>query len=187
MSDRISASDHCASGHFDRRSTIKMVGLGGVALLAGVGFATPAHALAQEGWRWCNKCQGMFFGGGGNLGICPAGLTHNLTGSGHYYQRVEGNIPNVQQGGWRWCARCMGFFYGAGPTLGSCPAGGTHTTTGSGSYAAVVGNDAVGQQGGWRWCNKCMGLSYSLISGGVCPQDHAAHSTAGSGNYACLF
>lgn len=186
MDRKASHSAHCALDHVSRRSTIKLIGLGSVALLAGVGFATPAYALAQEGWRWCNKCQGMFFGFA-SPSICPAGGAHNSTGSGHYYQRVENNIPNVQQGGWRWCAKCMGFFYGAGPTLGVCPAGGTHTTAGSGSYAAVIGNDALGQQGGWRWCNKCMGMFYSLIAGSVCPWNHAAHSTAGSGNYACLF
>ena len=71
----------------DRRSTLKTVALGGVALFAGAGIATPAGAqcppiaCVQEGWRWCSKCQGMFYGlatpAQGGLGHCPAGGAHN--------------------------------------------------------------------------------------------------------------
>jgi hypothetical protein len=38
---------------------------------------------AQSNWRWCNKCQGLFFGGNPNP-KCPAGGAHNKTGSGNY-------------------------------------------------------------------------------------------------------
>lgn len=186
MTTKIDASGRSTGEYLDRRSTIKFIGLGSIALLSGVGFATPAYALAQEGWRWCNKCQGMFYGAA-SQGVCPAGGTHNSTGSGHYYQRVEGNIPGVQQGGWRWCNKCQGFFYGPYQAQSSCPAGGLHAVAGSGSYAAVLGETALGQQGGWRWCNKCQGMFYSAGNPSVCPKDHAQHNTAGSGHYATLF
>ena len=40
-------------------------------------------AIGQQNWRWCNKCQGLFFGG--NPGPkCPAGGKHDKTGSGNY-------------------------------------------------------------------------------------------------------
>jgi len=172
----------------DRRTSIKTIALGSIGLLAGVGIATPAYALAQEGWRWCSKCQGMFYGlqSAGNLGVCPAGGQHNPSTSGHYYERVEGNIPNVQQGGWSWCRKCQGFFYSGSGNMGSCPAGGTHSNLGSGAYAAVLGEDAPGQQGGWRWCNKCQGMFYGRANGGVCPRDHAQHNGSASGHYASL-
>lgn len=183
---------------FDRRSTIKTIAFGGVALFAGAGIASPAKAqcappaCVQEGWRWCNKCQGMFYGlasaSQGGLGHCPAGGAHVTTGSGFYYQRVAGTIANVQQGGWSWCAKCMGFFYSSASSgMGPCPAGANHINAGSAGYAAIWGGNATGQQGGWRWCNKCMGLFYGLSTGtqGVCPAG-GAHNSAGSGQYAVL-
>ena len=38
---------------------------------------------AQHDWRWCKKCQGIYFAG--NPGsVCPAGGSHVKTGSGDY-------------------------------------------------------------------------------------------------------
>lgn len=199
MTNGIHASENHALDCPDRRSTIKTMALGGVALFAGAGIATPAGAecpeiaCVQEGWRWCNKCQGMFYGlasaSQGGLGVCPAGGTHATAGSGYYYQRVGTDIANVQQGGWSCCPKCMGFFYsrasvGAGG-MGRCPAGAAHIKAGSPAYAAVVGGNATGQQGGWRWCNKCMGMFYSQSTTSACPAG-GTHITTGSGQYATL-
>lgn len=41
-------------------------------------------ASIQDNWRWCNKCQGMFFAGNPTKGVCPAGGEHSLEGSGNY-------------------------------------------------------------------------------------------------------
>jgi hypothetical protein len=41
-------------------------------------------AVGQANWRWCNKCQGLTFGGGSSLGACPAGGQHAHLGSGDY-------------------------------------------------------------------------------------------------------
>ena len=38
----------------------------------------------QDNWRWCNKCQCLFFAGNASLGHCPAGGAHALEGSGNY-------------------------------------------------------------------------------------------------------
>lgn len=38
----------------------------------------------QDNWRWCTKCQGLAFAGNSSLGPCPAGGTHDHTGSGNY-------------------------------------------------------------------------------------------------------
>ena len=49
-----------------------------------VGDAVPG---AQPGWRWCRKCQGMYYGENaarGNVGVCPAGLSHMGDTSAHY-------------------------------------------------------------------------------------------------------
>ena len=39
----------------------------------------------QEGWRWCKKCEGLFFGANGRRGRCAAGGSHTTEGSGNYY------------------------------------------------------------------------------------------------------
>jgi hypothetical protein len=41
-------------------------------------------ARGQQGWRWCRKCQVLFFNGNGHFGICPCGGGHDPTGSGAY-------------------------------------------------------------------------------------------------------
>ena len=41
----------------------------------------------QGGWRWCNRCMGMFYGrASAGKGVCPApgGGPHTEVGSGHY-------------------------------------------------------------------------------------------------------
>lgn len=197
MADKTNVVEDDGLGCCDRRSTIKALAMGGVALAAGAGIATPADAqcppiaCVQEGWRYCGKCQGMFYGlasaSQGGLGICPARGTHAMgAGSGFYYERVGVSVAGVQQGGWSWCAKCMGFFNSmAGAGMGACPAGATHINAGSPAYAAVLGGDSTGQQGGWRWCGKCMGMFFSLsATQGVCPAG-GTHSGGGT-QYASL-
>jgi hypothetical protein len=38
----------------------------------------------QADWRWCKKCEGLFFAGHASKGVCPAGGEHTLDGSGKY-------------------------------------------------------------------------------------------------------
>ncbi|KUR77825.1 hypothetical protein AQZ50_08575 [Novosphingobium sp. Fuku2-ISO-50] len=171
--------------------------MGGVSVIALLGFPqiTMASEVTQQGWRWCSKCQGMFYAassGAMHMGVCPAGGNHIQTGSGHYLEQTGIDDPKKSQAGWSWCNKCQGFFYsrasqGAGG-MGHCPAGGTHSKDGSGNYIALIGEDGPRQQGGWRWCDKCMGMFYSRASAGkgVCPAG-GAHSDAASGHYATLF
>ena len=96
-----------------------------------------AEALypSQSNWRWCHKCQGLFFGG--NPGpVCPAGGTHDKTGSGNYSLLHNAAVAAGQQANWRWCKKCQGLFFGGNPGP-VCPAGGTHDKTGSGNYSLI--------------------------------------------------
>lgn len=86
----------------------------------------------QVGWKWCRKCEGLFFGGGPNSaqaqGRCSAGGTHDATGSNAYVMQT-GPPPAGMQGGWLWCQKCQGLFLAVqpgNPFEGSCPAGGAH-------------------------------------------------------------
>jgi hypothetical protein len=40
--------------------------------------------VLQHRWRFCRKCTGLFFNGGGALGVCPAGGEHDPSSSGDY-------------------------------------------------------------------------------------------------------
>jgi kumamolisin len=84
------------------------------------------QAGQQGGWRWCHKCQGMFFAGnpsrGPYQGVCPAdGKTHDGSQSVHY-AAVLGEDNAGQQGGWRLCIKCQGMFFGLNMSKGVCPA-----------------------------------------------------------------
>lgn len=41
--------------------------------------------MSQDGWRRCNKCQGLFYSDNPKRGICPAeGKEHSHDGSNNY-------------------------------------------------------------------------------------------------------
>lgn len=131
----------------------------------------------QRSWRWCSKCQGMWFGGN-PAGPCPAGGTHTKAGSGNY-SLVHSATSAPGQPNWRWCSKCQGLWFGGNPP-GPCPAGGKHIKTGSGNYTIPLAG--AGQQG-WRWCSKCQGMWFSLnATTGKCPAG-GGHSQTGSGSY----
>jgi hypothetical protein len=150
----------------------------------------------QEGWRWCNKCQGLFFApNDANISNsrCPAGGTHAPlaeSGSGSY--SLPHNAPEdaSRQSQWRWCGKCQGLFWGPQSETSVCPAGGTHThpaISGSGNYSLPhnVPEDPS-RQSQWRWCDKCQGLFHGLGAGvSVCPAGgtHTHPEQSQSGNY----
>jgi hypothetical protein len=133
----------------------------------------------QKDWRWCSKCQALFFGG--NAGSrCPAGGAHDGSQSGNYNATSE-SAPYVQKG-WRWCRKCQGMFFQ--PNAGSlCPARGGHDAVGSGAYGFLRRLPTY-TQGGWRWCSKCEGLFFGGGRGSVCP---AGGSHAGANYMVLLF
>ena len=147
-------------------------------------FGLPAPALGQNNWRWCHKCQGLYFSGGANQGHCPAGAAHDHTGSGDYMLMQSANYPG--QNNWRWCNKCQGLSFAGQATQGTCPAGGVHDHTGSGNYVLLNQRPLAPGQHGWRWCHKCEGLYFAGGgSSGVCPAG-GTHDATGSGDYALL-
>lgn len=49
-------------------------------------------AQLQPHWNWCHKCQGQFYGPNMAKSVCPAGGTHDNTGSGNY---TLSNVPGA--------------------------------------------------------------------------------------------
>jgi hypothetical protein len=39
----------------------------------------------EPNWKWCGKCQGLFFSGNGTEGKCPAGEGHDGSDSLNYH------------------------------------------------------------------------------------------------------
>ena len=98
----------------------------------------------QSGWRWCNKCQGLFYGPGATSSLCPAGSTHAPPAeSGSWDYCLLHNVPpdSSRQSDWRWCNKCQGLFYGRHVEPSRCMAGGTHApaaASGSGDYSLLA-------------------------------------------------
>ena len=85
----------------------------------------------QSGWRWCRRCQGLFFGP--FVGRCPLGGGHEAVGSSDYAMYVnDGQSPRMQVG-WRSCGACQSMYF-AGNGGSACAAGGGHDPTGSFQY-----------------------------------------------------
>lgn len=142
----------------------------------------------QNNWRWCNKCQGLFFVGS-TFGVCPAGGTHSPPGSSGSadYDLTHTTAPAGYQPGWRWCHKCNGMFFSLNTTSGHCPTGGGHSFTGSGTYFIKTAPPVGSEQNNWRWCNRCQGLFYAAArTSGHCPAT-GGHNFGGSGNYSLAF
>ena len=136
---------------------------------------------AQTNWRWCQKCQSLWFAANASTGACPAGKGHDQSESGNYVIVV--NDPTAPgQNNWQWCNKCQALTYVGNGVAGRCPSGGEHDHNGSGNYVL----NSEGGQDNWRWCNKCQALTYA--GNGVAGRCSAGgeHDHNGSGNYSLL-
>jgi len=90
-----------------------------------------AGGVGQPGWRWCHKCEGLFFGGGAG-GKCAVGGAHDGSKSGAY-TLIHNDPAALGQDHWRYCRKCDGLFFSGGGT-NACPGGGAHDGSASGAY-----------------------------------------------------
>lgn len=131
----------------------------------------------QLGWRWCSKCQGLWYAGSA---ACPASGCHDHTGSGDYSLAHDLPSSPIRQTDWKWCSKCQVLSFVQHVT-GACSGGDLHDTGGSLNYTLDVGT-SPGQQN-WKWCNKCYGLSFAgNQSLGRCAKGEM-HDHKGSGDY----
>jgi hypothetical protein len=88
----------------------------------------------QHGWKWCGKCQGLWYSPKNwPGGVCPAGGRHGTGGSWNY-SLIANTSDWGGDDGWRWCSRCQGLWYSGAGGNGFCPAGGAHSLAGSWDY-----------------------------------------------------
>lgn len=151
-------------------------------------FGGPAlDRTLQDGWRWCRRCKGLFYGP--QPSRCPAGGGHDATGSGAYFLYHDQRGTSLEQS-WRWCHKCQGLFYSEGVAAGgACPVGGLHDSAGSGSYG-VLGDVTEKPeyqpcfQHKWRRCGRCRGLFHG--EGASACSAGGEHRAAGSTDYSLL-
>ena len=145
-----------------------MVGAAAVAAAAALSPLPAAHAQPpgpQSAWRYCAKCEALFFDGfPNNKGRCAKGGAHEARqGLGYDYLLSHDVPPNAsQQGEWRACGKCQSIFWNGFNDKGKCPAGGSHErSAASFDYILPYGIPAVAsRQDAWRFCSKCYVLFY---------------------------
>lgn len=145
----------------------------------------PSSGPRQVGWRWCQKCQSLFFSV--NESICPARGTHDGRRSSRYALAI--NAPaHLGQHEWKWCQKCECLFYGGANGMPSrCPAGGQHDGRASGDYSLVMNSPADTGQHEWRWCQKCAALFFGGANQmpTACPAG-GQHDGSASGEYSLV-
>jgi hypothetical protein len=167
----------------DRREFLRKGGALLAAPLIVPALVTPAladNANFQSQWRFCDKCETLFFNGFGAKGSCPAGGGHNA--QGYNFGLPHGNQlgeTEKAQVNWRYCSKCFSMYWDGSADMGRCSAGGGHTAQG---YKFRLPHDMPGDahnQINWRYCQKCHVMFYDGFSGkGRCAAG-GAHSAYG--------
>ncbi|WP_330230864.1 hypothetical protein OHA40_33845 [Nocardia sp. NBC_00508] len=157
-----------------RRSVLRRAVWSGAAVTAGLSLGDVPARAEVTAFPWCDRCQSLWFNGGGDNGHCP--VTH-LWDHSHYqhgsvYKLRKSTEPGNGQIGWHWCRYCKAaFYYGDGEVgRGVCPnnptplalhsEGDREIAPGGASWVSFrmetdVANNGPGAQAGWRSCFKC--------------------------------
>ncbi|GAA3236291.1 hypothetical protein GCM10010532_074600 [Dactylosporangium siamense] len=153
-------------------------------------MGSPARA-SQSGWRWCAKCEGLWFNGDTSISDCPTGGQHVHSASGHYTLRFSYEGGGGQDNWW-YCWMCLGmWFHTPGSTrFGRCPGNnhgeGSHDKDWRNSYRleTTTSNNGPGGQKNWRWCSHCESLWFNgHATWGKCPGSAAGHTAVNSADY----
>jgi hypothetical protein len=115
---------------------------------------------AQDGWRFCNKCNTMFFDGFPDKGRCVGGAGHRAEGH-NFFLPFDVPPSDMEQTSWRFCKKCEVLFFDGFPNnKGRCQGGGAHEPQG---FVFVLPHDIIEQpqrQLNWRFCGKCSSMFY---------------------------
>jgi hypothetical protein len=180
-----SDTSHNLKAYRSRRPLLYWL-LGGVAAAAIIPFTrvlipwitndSRSPEPVQADWRFCQKCQSMFFDGYPTKGVCPAGGAHS--GQGFNFVLPHDVASSLGQPDWRFCQKCQSMFFDGYPTKGVCPAGGTHSAQG---FNFVLPHDDASSLGqpDWRFCQKCQSMFFDgYPTKGVCAAG-GTHSAQG--------
>ncbi len=125
--------------------------------------------LQQQDWRYCQKCNALYYDGYPDKGHCQAGGAHVAQGYNFSLSYDAAETPAAQTA-WRYCAKCNVMYYDGYPDKGQCVAGGGHAAQG---YNFTLPHDIPSNsnaQAAWRYCQNCHAMFYDGYSTkGHCP------------------
>jgi hypothetical protein len=89
----------------------------------------------ETGWKWCQYgCQGLFWNGDGNTGVCPKGGGHDQS-NGSVYTLPLTRGASQSEGDWQRCKACRVLYWGGiGSPAGICPANSAGHDSGQQTY-----------------------------------------------------
>jgi Flp pilus assembly pilin Flp len=132
----------------------------------------------QQEWRFCHKCQVIFFDGSPNKGVCAGGGAHESAGFDFVLPHGVPETATAQRA-WRFCVKCGAMFFDGSPNKGTCPAGGPHAAAG---FEFVLPHDVpetATAQRAWRFCVRCGAMFFDGFSNkGACAVG-GGHAAAG--------
>jgi hypothetical protein len=142
----------------------------------------PRRALAQSGsqadWRFCNKCNVMYFDSSPDKGHCASGGGHQAAGLVFVLPHSGSETGNAQRS-WRFCGKCHGMFFDGSTQKGACPAGDGHQAIGLNFVLPHDVAETPKSQRNWRFCSKCNSLFFDgSVNKGKCAKGDG-HTAAG--------
>ena len=130
---------------------------------------------AQRPWRFCIKCNAMFFDGFSTKGACPGGGGHNAEGLVFALPHDEPETATAQAR-WRFCRSCFVMFFDSDGPSGFCQANQDRGHDGSASIPYVLPHGVPASptgQAGWRFCKKCFAMFFPGGASSGCPRGGA--------------
>ncbi|WFB09783.1 hypothetical protein LRS74_24095 [Streptomyces sp. LX-29] len=191
--------DHDA-GRLSRRRLIGGTLAASTTALGAAAFASAAPAVAgsSAGFRWCNRCQGMWFRSSGDSGHCPVhhwwDHSHYEEGSGTYWFTDGTPQPGQDRFGMlalKWCLTCKAAYFSGG--RGVCPNNENGHTPSARTFRIETDLQPplsnFPKQGGWCRCRRCralfylphLGRSHCPAATGPTPWHDGAYVRTGSG------
>lgn len=169
------------NGDLSRRGLMKSLAVAGGAMLLGGAtvLATPsqAHAAADRNFRWCRRCQSLWFIAGGNNGHCPV---HHWWDHNHYqdgsaiYGFIDVTRPAFADDSFgqillKWCLTCKAAYFWQHPASVPwqnrvCPNNSAGHTPSASTYRIEMEQrpplSSFRKQADWRRCANCKVLYF---------------------------
>jgi hypothetical protein len=136
------------------------------------------YALGQPDWRFCDKCNALFWNGDGASGICARdGGPHRAAGFNFQVPFTTAEGPHPGQS-WRYCIKCASLFFEGGH--GVCPKDrGAHQAAGWYFSPSRDRPASLEWQASWCHCGKCGTLYFDgYPDKGRCAVDRQGHVRA---------
>jgi hypothetical protein len=158
--------------------------------------------MAQSDWRFCVKCNGLFFNGFRNqggphpTGVCPKDRQGHVARGFNFHLDFDPNVdlPDTPktQSKWRFCNRCFSlFFQGANQQDKHCPADdgrGFHAEQGfhfmipiNRVNGPVLNPETPTAQSFWHFCANCTGMMFKGFADTPGGTTHDPNSPANRG------